>query len=96
MLRISVDNAASFARSIDEELKCPEQFFSATSQWLNEHEPVLSALSYQMGLKLTDDKRSAAMAQTVVGYMLRLLDHAQANALLAKKLDGALVSGRTI
>ncbi|HEX9015921.1 MAG TPA: hypothetical protein VF960_07985 [Chloroflexota bacterium] len=95
MLRISVDNATSFARSIDEELRCPEQFFSATSQWLNEHEPVLSALSYQMGLRLSNDKKAAAVAQTVVGYMLRLMDHAQANATLAKKLEQPVSSGWT-
>ncbi len=85
MIAVSVDHSSSFARSIDEELSCPEQFFTVTSQWLQEHQPVLSALSYQMGLRLSGDARSAAVAQTVVGYVLRLLDHAQANDALSRR-----------
>ncbi len=82
---ITVDHATSFARSIDEELSRPEQFFTATSQWLNEHQPVLSALSFQMGLRLSGDKQAAAVAQTVVGYVLRLLEHSEANDALSRR-----------
>ncbi len=90
MQTISVGHATSFARSIDEELASPERFFAVTSQWLNEHQPVLSALSYQMGLRLSGDKHAVAVAQTVVGYVLRLLDHADENASLSRRLGADL------
>ena len=83
MMKISVDNACSFAHSMDEELSSPEQFFVATSQWLQENQPVLARLSHDMALQLCGDEHSAAAAQAVVGYMLRLISHAEANESLS-------------
>ncbi len=87
MIKISTDHATSFARTIDEELAVPEQFFAATSEWLKANQPVLSALSYQMGLRLSGDRGCAAATQTVVGYVLRLLEHAEANEALSIRLS---------
>lgn len=85
MLKISTDHATSFARTIDEELSSPDEFFAATSQWLNDNQPMLSALSYQMGLRLSGDRAAAAATQTVVGYVLRLLEHAEANDTFSRR-----------
>lgn len=79
MLKISVDNACSFARSLDEELSTPDQFFAATSQWLKENQPVLANLSREMAMRLCGDKVAAETAQAVVGYMVRLMAHAESN-----------------
>ena len=95
MIKISTDHATSFARTIDEELAVPEQFFAATSEWLKENQPVLSALSYQMGLRLSGDRSCAAATQTVVGYVLRLLEHAEANEALSIRLSTPATSGAT-
>ncbi len=88
MIRISVDNACSFARSLDEELTHPEQFFAATSEWLKENQPVLASLSHEMAMRLCGEPASAVAAQAVVGYMLRLLSHAEANQTLRCQLSG--------
>jgi len=79
MQKISVENACSFAHSMDEELSDPEQFFVATSQWLRENQPVIATLSYEMGMRLCGAEASALAAQAVVGYILRLLEHSEAN-----------------
>lgn len=79
MIQVSVDNACSFAHSLDEELSSPEQFFTATSGWLERSQPVLAKLSREMAVRLSGDERSAAAAQAVVGYVLRLISHAEAN-----------------
>jgi len=79
VIRISVDNACSFARSMDEELSSPEQFFAATSEWLKENQPVLAELSRAMAVRLCGDDTAAAATQAVVGYTIRLLSHAEAN-----------------
>ncbi len=85
MIRISVEHACSFARSMDEELSIPEQFFDATEQWLKEQQPVLAALSYEMAKHLSNDETAAATARLVVGYVLRLMAHAEANQQLQRQ-----------
>ena len=79
MQKISVENACSFAHSLDEELSSPEQFFAVTSQWLKETQPVVAKLSYEMGMRLCGGETAAMAAQAVVGYMLRLVEHSDAN-----------------
>ncbi|MHB1161837.1 MAG: hypothetical protein ACYC3V_16140 [Chloroflexota bacterium] len=79
MQRISVENACSFAHSVDEELSSPEQFFAATSGWLSEDQPVLAQLSREMALRLCGEESAAVAAQAVVGYVVRLIAHAEAN-----------------
>lgn len=79
MNKISVENACSFARSMDEELSDPEQFFLATSQWLKESQPVVAKISYEMSVRLCGEEAPAAAVQAVVGYVLRLLEHSEAN-----------------
>ena len=79
MLKVSVENACSFAHSMDEELASPSQFFEATAGWLRENQPVLARLSQEMAVRLCGENSSATAVQAVVGYVLRLLEHAEAN-----------------
>ncbi len=79
MIQVSVESACSFAHSLDEELSNPAQFFEATTGWLSAHQPVLAGLSREMALRLCGDETSSLAAQAVVGYVLRLLTHAEAN-----------------
>ncbi len=88
MQKISVESACSFAHSMDEELASPEQFFSATSQWLVDNQPVVARLSYEMGMRLCGDETPAKAVQAVVGYMLRLAEHTDANHQLECKWIG--------
>lgn len=79
MIQVSIENACSFAHSVDEELSNPEQFFEAAAGWLKENQPVIARLSHEMAMRLCGEETAAAGAQAVVGYMLRLLAHAEAN-----------------
>lgn len=85
MIRISVEHACSFARTMDEELSSPEQFFVATRQWLREQQPVLATLGYEMARRPAADETAAATTHAVVGYVLRLMAHAEANQKLERQ-----------
>lgn len=88
MILVSMENASSFAHSMDEELSSPDEFLPRTSDWLLSHQPVLAHLSRAMALKLAGDDRAAEVAESVVGYMIRLLDHAESNERLRRQMMG--------
>ncbi len=88
MIQVSMENACSFAHSMDEELSNPEQFLPATSGWLLQNQPVLAHLSRAMALRLGGDERAAEVAEAVVGYVIRLVDHSEANHKLCRALEG--------
>lgn len=90
MILVSQENARSFAHSMDEELSSPEQFLTSTSGWLLGHQPVLAHLSRAMALRLGGDERAAEVTESVLGYMVRLLDHAEANERLRHQLEGEI------
>jgi hypothetical protein len=80
MLKVTVDDACSFARSFDERTGDPDRFIEETAAWFAQENPVLAQLVYQMAAKLSGgDVDAANTCLAVAGYGLRLLDHASCN-----------------
>jgi len=87
MIKVSVDDACSFARSFDELTGHPERFHEETAAWLCRENPVLAQLLSQMATRLAGgDTPAASVCLAVVGYGLRLMEHAEANRQLSRTL----------
>ncbi len=87
MIKVSVNDACSFARSFDELTGHPERFYEETAVWLCRENPVLAQLVSQMASRLSGGDTSAVnVCLAVAGYGLRLMEHAEAN----RQLSGAL------
>jgi hypothetical protein len=89
MLKVTVDDAFSFARSFDEHTGTVDRFAEETAGWLTQENPVLSQLVFQMATKLSAENSDPAQTSlAVAAYALRLLEHAQCNRHLAHSLCG--------
>jgi len=87
MIKVSVDDACSFARSFDEFTGHPERFYEETAAWLCRENPLLAQLMSQMATRLAGGDTSVAnVCLAVAGYGLRLMEHAEANHQLSTTL----------
>lgn len=87
MIKVTVDDACSFARSFDELTVHPERFYGETAAWLCRENPLLAQVMSQMATKLAGGDTSVAnVCLAVAGYGLRLMEHAQANSQLSATL----------
>jgi hypothetical protein len=87
MIKVSVNDACSFARSFDELTGHFERFYEETAVWLCRENPVLGQLLSQMATRLSGgDTATANVCLAVAGYGLRLMEHAEANRRLSATL----------
>jgi hypothetical protein len=89
MLKVTVDDAFSFARSFGEQTGSVDQSAEVTAGWITRENPVLAQLVFQMATKLSAENSDPGHTSLAVAAdALRLLEHAECNRHLAHSLCG--------
>jgi hypothetical protein len=88
MIKVSVDDACSFARSFDELVGHSERFYEETAVWLCRENPVFGQIVSQMATRLSGgDAKAANVCLAVAGYGMRLMAHAEENSRLSHRFS---------
>lgn len=84
MEKVTIEQACSFAHSIDDQTADPGRFYEETAGWLLRENPVLATVVIGMANRLIGDNPELVNAVlSISGYSARLLDHAEQNRVLA-------------